>query len=228
MRLITFTDLSGNGNFPPVKTSDLLPDWYKKTKSYQNGKKEITDAGKTPATIKKCVPVFDAMALGYTLFTQTDIYVKQKADGPYFYWPSGEGIEFHGLDQAEKLPAANGNPYPKIINPYGIKTPKSYSTLFVAPLNNPNKFFTAIPGVVDTDKYSQAVNFPVTMNDPKWEGLIPAGTPIVQVIPIKRAKWYSRKGGILEKYENNKKSKKLNTRFFDKYKSFFWEKKEYN
>jgi len=228
MRLITFTDLNGFGIFPPKKNTELIPSWYKKTNSYINKVKEVIDPNGTTATIKKCIPVFDAMAAGYTLFTQTDIVVKQQEDGPYYFWPSGGGIEFHAVIQAPLHPMKNENPYPKIINPYGIKTPRSYSALFLPPLHNPNGIFTAMPGIVDTDKYSQAINFPFTLNDSNWEGTIPAGTPIVQVIPFKRESWVSKIGGKREINEHKEDVKLLNTKFFDKYKTLFWEKKVYN
>ena len=43
-------------------------------------------------------------------------------------------------------------------------------------------------GIVDTDQ-QHIMNFPFVYKDPEFEGIIPAGTPIVQVIPFKREKW---------------------------------------
>jgi len=228
MKKITFTNMLGVDYFPPKPATKNIPEWYKNTPSYVNDmKKEILPGIATPHTIKKCIPVLDAMTAGYIMYTQVDVYVKQMEDGPYFSWSSQDAISFHPVAQASLHPGANGLPYPKWNNHYAIKTAKGYSTLFVPPLHNPNGFFTVFPGLVDTDTYTAPVNFPFTMNDPKWEGLIPAGTPMVQVIPIKRDVWEMEFGSNKEIIEHTKVTGKLRTLFFNSYKQQFWTRKEY-
>ena len=87
--------------------------------------------------------------------------------------------------------------------------------------------FTILPGIVDTDQYTAPVNFPFVFNDPSFEGLIPKGTPIAQVIPIKRESWGIKIGNQKDYNEQRKNSIKLQTKFFDRYKSMFWTRKEY-
>jgi hypothetical protein len=87
--------------------------------------------------------------------------------------------------------------------------------------------FTILPGIVDTDTYTASVNFPMVINDPNFEGLIPKGTPIAQVIPFKREDWQMKIGSKEELIEQNNITQKLQTKFFDRYKSMFWTKKEY-
>jgi hypothetical protein len=87
--------------------------------------------------------------------------------------------------------------------------------------------FTILPGVVDTDTYTATVNFPMVINDPNFEGLIPKGTPIAQVIPFKREGWQMEIGSEKELKEQNNVTQKLLTQFFDRYKSTFWSRKEY-
>jgi hypothetical protein len=41
--------------------------------------------------------------------------------------------------------------------------------------------------LVDTDKYPKEVNFPAIWHTPNFDDYIPAGTPLVQVIPIRRS-----------------------------------------
>ena len=65
------------------------------------------------------------------------------------------------------------------------------------------------------------------MNDKDWEGIIPAGTPIAQVIPFKRDRWKNSLGNKNDLDDINQNSLKLQTKFFDKYKNMFWEKKNY-
>ena len=80
----------------------------------------------------------------------------------------------------------------KIMNPFIIKTPPGYSSLFLPPMNNPDDRFSIIPGIVDTDTYNLEINFPIVFNGDKYESLkttIKRGTPYVQVIPFKRDSW---------------------------------------
>jgi hypothetical protein len=87
--------------------------------------------------------------------------------------------------------------------------------------------FTILPGIVDTDEYYAPINFPMVINDPNFEGLIPKGTPIAQVIPFKRESWKMEIGGEKELAEQEKVGQKLLTKFFDRYKTMFRANKEY-
>ena len=87
--------------------------------------------------------------------------------------------------------------------------------------------FTILDGIVDTDQYKAPVNFPFVLNDVKWEGIIPAGTPMAQVIPFKRESWEHKIGSDKERQEQEKITRKLKTLFFNSYKRQFWSRKEY-
>ena len=223
---ITFTNTTGVYIEQPKPANKLLPEWYKNTKSYMNDKKKPVTNGNTAVTIKRCIPVLDALTSGYIILSPADLYVEIKDGVQYFQWPSLSVIEFHPIAQAPSHPFRNEHDYPKWMNPWSIKTPKGYSTLFVQPFHR-ESVFTIFPGIVDTDIYTAPVNFPMTINDPNFEGLIPKGTPIAQVIPFKRQTWQMELGNKKELEEQSDVLRKLNTMFFDKYKKMFWSKKEY-
>jgi len=225
-KIITFTNEFGLDFFPPKPAAKEVPDWYKNTSGYtgSQGKKIIN--GSLPQTIKKCIPVFDAITSGYILYTQVDVQVSQTGGFPYYQFPSQKAISFHPIEQAPLHPARNETAYPKWNNPYAIATPPGYSTLFMQPMHR-ESVFTILPGVVDTDTYKSMVNFPFTLNDPKWEGIIPAGTPMAQVIPFKRESWKHKIGSNKDIEERKLIDKKLTITFFDSYKKYFWFKKEY-
>lgn len=210
----------------PKPASEFIPNWYKNTKSYVADKKAPGPDGTSPATIKRCMPVFDAMTAGYIIVSPADVYVSIVDGRQHFTWASFDLIGFHPIEQAPLHPQVNEHAYPKWINYWGIKTPKGYSTLFVQPFHRESPF-TILPGIVDTDTYCVPVNFPMVINDPKFEGMIPAGTPIAQVIPFKRDAWKIETGKDEERKEVNRISIKLNTIFFDKYKTMFRKYKEY-
>jgi hypothetical protein len=224
---ITFTNVMGFDFFPPKPAIKQVPEWYKQTSEYIGGEKKVSLDNSVPNTIKKCIPVFDAITAGYILYTQVDVQVSLNEGVPFYTWSDQNAISFHPLDQAPLHPLKNDLPYPKWNNPYAISTPPGYSTLFLPPMHNPNGIFTILPGFVDTDKYKAPVNFPFVLNNVKWEGIIRAGTPMVQVIPIKRDSWKHKIGVDKERKEQALIVAKLKTLFFNSYKQQFWSRKEY-
>ena len=224
---ITFTNITSfNDLEPPQPASKFIPDWYKKVDSYIGNKKIPDGGGNSKATVKKCIPVFDAITAGYIIVSPADVFVSIKEGEQYFEWATLDLIAFHPIEQAPNHPDKKPFAYPKCINYWGIKTPKGYSTLFVQPFHR-ESVFTILPGIVDTDTYTAPVNFPMVINDPTFEGLIPKGTPIAQVIPFKRDSWNIEFGNNKDiEYQINV-TNKLKTKFFDRYKTLFWNKKEY-
>jgi hypothetical protein len=224
---IYFTNIFGLDFFPPKLAIKEVPDWYKNTQEYVGDKgKKINEFGNTPHTIKKCIPVFDAMTAGYILHTQVDVQVTQEDGMPFYRWASQDALAFHPIEQAPLHPKTNKAPYPKWNNPYAIITPPGYSVLFTQPMHR-ESVFTILDGIVDTDTYKAPVNFPFVLNDVKWEGIIPAGTPMAQIIPFKRESWEYKIGSEKERVEQDKINKKLRTIFFNSYKKQFWSKKDY-
>ena len=223
--LITFTAIKKVAEeYEPKPATRHIPQWYKNT-SNRIGNKNPDSL----PTVKKCIPFFDAITAGYILVTTQDVYVKQVEGEPVFQLPASteDMIQFHPVAQASKHPAANGFQFPKWMNPWGIRTPKGYSVLFTAPMNTPNPWFEIFSGVVDTDTYTAAVNFPFILKDAKFEGLIPAGTPMAQIIPFKRESWKMIKGNEEDTTNQLKVMLYLQSQFFDRYKRLFWSRKEY-
>lgn len=223
---IIFTDTSGANLEQPKPASRLIPNWYKNTESYIGGSKKPSGNGDTTATIKKCIPVFDAITAGYIIESPADVFVSIKDGQQWFEWSDFGLISFHPVEQAQDHPVKKSFAYPKWNNPWAISTPKGYSTLFVQPFHR-ESVFTILPGIVDTDQYVAPVNFPFVINDPGFEGLIPKGTPIAQVIPFKRDSWTMELGNKKDLEKQNKVTKKLQSKFFDRYKLMFWTKKDY-
>lgn len=225
---IIFTNTGGvPEEFAPKPASKFIPDWYKDLESYISGEKKPDGNGGTSATAKRCMPIFDVISAGYIIVSPADVFISQRDGQPYYEWSHFGLIQFHPKAQAPDHPHRNGlEAFPKWINHWAIKTPKGYSTLFVQPFHR-ESIFSILPGIVDTDKYTAPVNFPFTLNDTKFEGIIPAGTPIAQVIPFKRESWQMSEGTAKEFAEQSNATVKLQTRFFDRYKTLFRENKEY-
>jgi len=248
MQKIKFTDSMGvSKEYYPRPASTFIPEWYKNLESYIDGEKVPPMGGGTTSTVKRCMPVFDSLTAGYIITTYVDIYVRQmpnipeknQSDAdldvskfptqPSFQWTNHETIGFHPIIQAHNYPnrGAHNIAYPKFVNPWSIRTPKGYSTLFVSPFHREEPM-TILPGVVDTDSYYAPVNFPFVLKEAdKFEGLIPAGTPIAQAIPFKREFWKMEFGNADDYKNQSNIAKDLRNKFFDAYKLNYRQPKEY-
>ena len=229
---IIFTDIHNPDGVldKPKPASEYIPEWYKKAKPYTDpsGKKAPTLDGTPYATIKRCMPVYDMMTAGYIMETPYDIYVRQTEDGPYFQWGNTDAIAFQDVKQFQNHPYSRDINYAvRITIPWSIKTPKGWSIMVMEPQHHEQGPITCASGIVDTDEFSIPFNMFLKLRDPNFEGMIPAGTPFLQIIPFKREAWKSELGGEKEKQKFNYDVAKFKTVFFDRYKKFWWNKKEY-
>ena len=113
----------------------------------------------------------------------------------------------------------------KFTNPWNIETAPGWSVKFQNPANNWSNDIQLIEGVVDTDTYYSEVNFPyVWTGSEEGEWIIPRGTPLVHVIPFKRTE-VKLEVGEIDKEKKESIIKKMYTKHFDRYKTFFWHKR---
>ena len=69
-----FSDKTSNFAEPPKPASKNVPDWYRQQPTQAPDKTNL-DSGEIATTIKKCMPIFDAMTVGYLIATPCDIYI---------------------------------------------------------------------------------------------------------------------------------------------------------
>jgi hypothetical protein len=232
MESIIFTDIDNpEGALPkPKPAAEYVPQWYKDAASYTStsGKKEPSIDGKPYATIKRCMPLWDMMTAGYIIETPYDIYVRQTPDGPFWQWGEMMAVAFQSMEQTQNHPSFRDINYAvRIVHPWSIKTPKGWSILVMQPSHQEPTPISILPGIVDTDEFSLPFNMFIKLVDPTFEGMIPAGTPFVQVIPFKRERWTSRLGGTKERNKHAADARRFTTVFFDRYKKYWWQRKEY-
>ena len=114
----------------------------------------------------------------------------------------------------------------KFTNPWIIETAPGWSVKFQNPANNWSNDIQLIEGVVDTDEYYSEVNFPyVWTGSELGEFLIPRGTPLVHVIPFERAA-VKLEVGVHEEAKKQTVIKKMYTKHYNRYKTFFWSKRK--
>lgn len=233
--LVEFIDVTNEvcEEFYPKPAKLSIPDWYKTSLSYRNNKKEVylDDRGYTSSTIRKCMPVYDAITAGYIIFSQFDLEISGSKFNKKYKWSFPEAITSHSRWQLGNFPDVKDDEnIPKWANPWAIRTPRGYSCMFINPMNrakSPLKFFE---GVVDTDKYTAPVNFPFFLQDENWEGILSAGTPLIQVIPFKRESYHHQISlqSSLKINFMQKAGSLVDAFFFNGYKNNFWSRKEYN
>ncbi|MEM7269207.1 MAG: DUF6065 family protein [Pseudomonadota bacterium] len=176
----------------PVRASKMLPGWLRDMPSTVAAE---TLAGEEIRTIKHCPPFIDALSLGVMIPLSTDITVEGGAiswdwdppiisDSPITRSPIG----IHAPEQVEGAPLRMGEGLiVKFNNHWTLETEPGWSLLFSHPFNRPDLPFQTLTGVVDTDGFGLGyVQFPSVWRQPDFEGVISAGTPIAQVIPVRR------------------------------------------
>lgn len=221
-----FAGITGHG---PTPSSKALPKWYRSIHKYTNGKLSFDGKGNPGLTVKSCPPFLDSMINGYMLYTEFDINVSWNGEEPWFEWKAGgELISTHGKDQivSEQVPEGFSNQPMKFNNFWQIVTPRGYSVMFTHPENRTDLPFFTLSGIVETDKYKAEINFPFLIKK-GFSGIIPAGTPIVQIHPFKRESWKMELGtaDIKELEESRVKN---NHKLIGGYKTQWWSKKDYS
>jgi hypothetical protein len=180
------------------------------------------------SSAKRCMPLLDSMTAGYYLYSFADVKVTNENGCSKLEWSIDEPvIENHSKAQVPGMPLPVGfyqDEAFKWMNHLSIKTPKGYSCLFVTPMLKHELPFWCFPGIVDTDVYKAAIHFPFLIRK-NWEGIIPKGTPIIQVIPFKREEWSMKWSN--KETDNNGAIRELKTMIYGAYKKMFWQKKYY-
>ena len=180
---------------PPKPAANYIPEWYKKVPKFSGKKVEIKEDGPYIAgpNIKSCMPFLDSMMNGYIQETWQDISINYKEEKVIATYPAIPQI----IDTRKEVNTPiDGRFYNNEFvwkAPWMPKLPKGWSMLFTHPLNNMDLPFQTVSGIIDADVFYHIPfgNFPFYIRS-DFSGLIPAGTPMYQMIPIKRESWSSK------------------------------------
>ena len=171
----------------PYSARKFIPDWYKSLPMKINEEDRLNNS-----TVKRCVPFLDAMSIGYIIPLAADVWFKSNEDCSGLEWDSNFTaplIREHSSKQITggKVPNPVGHlPPMKWVTQWIVETPPGWSTLFIPPINRVDDRFEVIGGLVDTDRYFNNIQLPFFFKKQNFDGLIKAGTPLAQAIPIKR------------------------------------------
>jgi hypothetical protein len=212
----------------PIPIKRVIPDWYKKTEMFIGGKPDINNYGSN-AAIKACIPFLDSMTSGYTIQLWTDILVEKNGDEQMLRWlrfPDPIGMRQDGIAKGLPIPAGHSDVHYVWNIPWATQTPDGYSVLITHPLNRFDLPFTTLSGIIDSDRFSSGGLYPFFLKK-DFEGIIPAGTPLMQIIPFKRENWESEKDKDLSKkaMQDGWKTRSVVSGFYKKNR---WAKKQYD
>lgn len=177
----------------PVPARTALPDWLKAMPSTAAG---AAVAGAAVRTLKHCPPLIDALGAGVLFPLAADLTVRDGALSWDWDAPRDPALPHTRSPIGLHLPEqAAGAPFRlppdqfvvKFTNFWTVEVPDGWSVLFTHPLNREELPFRTLSGVVDCDRWRDGlVHFPALWTDPGFAGVLPAGTPVAQAIPVRR------------------------------------------
>lgn len=220
---------------PPEPAYKKIPTWYRDlakhlTSNDLENLDPVNDRGADGSNVstKLCLPFQDAMTTGYMYVLPDDLKVELAKDGkPSLSWKK----DLFLIDKRPNVDLA----IPEDVHPihFGVKmdwfyeTPPGYSLLFTMPINRPDLPFWAPSGIVDADIWGLPAFLPFFIKR-NFEGIIPEGTPIAQMIPIKREPWnlvIDNSEESMEKHDLMSENRR--SHITAHYKKFAWNKKQY-
>jgi hypothetical protein len=203
----------------------FFPNWLKNIDRFYDGSSKIKILGwSSNIGVKSCSPFTDTFTSGYMISLHCDLLVENYEGDQKISWRHElVPVTTREFNLIKDIPSPNNFSHFEYAWElfYRIKLPKGYSALFTHPLNRLDLPFFTASGIVDAD-YGMGGGGVSFCIDKGFEGIIPAGTPIVQIFPFKRDDWKS-------KYLNNPKEIVWNPRenVFGWYKKNVWKKKFY-
>jgi len=189
IKFYAWDDTAAKLTFPPVPAIKNIPEYWRKSERFIGSKElKILDKGMPNLGLKHCMPFLDATTSGYHYILHCDIEVKCINGLP--------SISYDSI-LTPAYPRSKDN-IPTPIGCYdqgffwqmwwGTSLPDGWSALVTSPLNRPDLPFVVNSGIVDYDKYVAPGNISFHIKK-DFEGVIKAGTPIFQIIPVYREAW---------------------------------------
>jgi hypothetical protein len=205
----------------PVFARKCVPEWFRSMPPHveQNG---VSFKNRESLTVKSCMPFFDSITSGYIQRTWTDIYISD--DGlTYKYSSKPEPIFIRERTNKHGFPIPNDYAQVEYIwkIPHLPQSSLGSSCLITHPLNRLDLPFYTLSGIIDTDDdfFVKWGSLPFYIKK-GFNGLIPAGTPMFQVIPFTREKWQMVDVEISEE-ERVKRHSKIVRHFAGAYKKIY-------
>jgi hypothetical protein len=177
---------------PPFPASQHMPEWFKNLPAdWEQG-----------GTLKRCPPFLTAMGAGYLIPAPADTLLRVTESGEFRESGKYSLFSGHFPQQFAGAPFAGARVL-KFDNPWIIVTPPEYVCLITGPVNRFEMPFVPLTGIVETGTYYKQVKLPtICLLGPGKSFLLRRGTPMIQVIPIRREEW-THEAAVLNREHNN-------------------------
>jgi hypothetical protein len=215
----------------PKPASEYTPKWYKDIPMFLGDDGPVFDASETASniTVRGCGPFGDTFKMGWIQESWGDIYIKPDPTNPdmpehHFRRP----MMGKARDRAAFTIPAHFYPVEFVLyTPWMAKLPEGYSMLVTSPMNHMELPFFVPSGIIDADKFfhTRFGNLPFYVYK-GFKGLIPMGTPMFQMIPIKRDAW-DRTSTTWDENEVMSRHALMGSQFWGIYRHKFRQKKDY-
>lgn len=210
-----------------------VPEWYKSLSKFNKSNKDVTldpqnNLGTDGAQVstKMCMPFLDATTAGYMYVLEDDLYVDLDEQGrPTLSW-RGDVMLADKRPIIDIVVPDNCHPihYGWRMNWY-YETPPGHSVLITHPMNRYDLPFYVQSGIVESDIWGLPV-FIAFFLKRNFRGVIPKGTPIMQIIPFKRDSWELEVIDTDEELDKHElKAENRRSRLYGYYKKTAWRKK---
>ena len=221
-------------DFYPVPAKKIVPSWFSNAKRYfidddNIDKKMVHLKG---LSFKGCPALLDVFVSGYLLVTPCDIIVSGKGNLKNIKVEEKFSRFCGDRGYTDEFPTPIGHNarnffwYPN----WSVELEEGYSAIYINPLNRFELPFTTVGGIIDSDKLISTGHITFFI-DENFEGVIPKGTPYMQIFPFKRESWsmetinYSLEEILSRESESGKV---LRVPEGGVYKKRFWSRKDYS
>jgi hypothetical protein len=211
-----------------IPAKNNIPEWYKEIPVWKNNEIFTVNKGFN-VTVKHCMPFLDSLITGYLVVLPNDIYIKNNNGLPLITWNKSEFPPLNREEPSILKSVPFGHSPIEFVWQFGVANavPKNYSMLITHPLNRYDLPFTTLSGIVDGGLVMNPKGKIPFFIKEGFEGIIPQGTPIAQIIPFRQENWESvNTKGLLEKSDEH--GSKTSSLIYGWYKKTFWTRKKYN
>jgi hypothetical protein len=225
-----------NDGLFPNQSSRSIPKWFNDAEMYvkdpNTGEKVDTYWNdQKMLTFKACPALIDAFAIGYIYKTPCDILFKNENNKIIIEIQNGyqDFCTSRGTDPQLHIPNGFYKEHFSWYPNWAPELPEGYSGIYITPLNHFELPFMTMAGIIDSDKMTMPGLVPFFLKE-GFTGIIPKGTPYLQVIPFKREDWkadyeFYDNNQLLDRHQEN--AKVLRQSGNGIYKKRFWSNKKY-
>lgn len=172
--------------YPVVPAKKLIPNWFRDLSN-------VVEYYNNHPTIKTCPGIVNYLRTGFILRTWIDTIIETTQSYIKFLYPNNDAPNNYLSTMDAMTFDKDLTEFKKYSHPTVVKwtlgwycqAPKGYNLLYTPTQYHPNLNFTTIVGITDT-RIDEGLHVQVAWHPTDKSVFIPAGTPIAQIIPIKR------------------------------------------